>query len=261
MEPARSRFADRQTQAARSRNPEHTPPAHPVYELTVNAVRDLDRRATEQFGIPGLVLMENAARGLRERALELLALAREPTVVIACGPGNNGGDGLALARHLANFGVDTTVVLAADASAVRGEAGVQLGIVRRMSIPLRTPAQTAGLTPGLVVDALFGTGLSRPVTGDSGTLIAWIGLARKAGSLVLSVDVPSGLNADTGEPLGRSCVGADRTVTLGAMKPGLSRLEAQPFVGEVVVADIGVPVSLLAELGAPWKGFRWTEEV
>ena len=259
MTEARPRFGDREPPAAAQPAAE---PAYPVYELSVGAVRELDRRAIDEFGIPGIVLMENAARGLREHALELLARARRGDCVILCGPGNNGGDGFALARHLVAFGVPTTVVLLGDRDASGGDAATNLRVIERMSVPVRTAeellsdASSGTDTPGLVIDALFGTGLARPPEGVAAALIGWAGSVRGRGGLILSVDVPSGLDATRGEPLGTACVRADRTVTLAAVKPGLTRLEAQGFVGDLAVADIGAPVSLLAELGSPCRGFR-----
>lgn len=232
-------------------------PAYPIYELTVAGVRELDRRAAADFAIPPILLMENAARNLRDHALDLLDRARRPDAVILCGPGNNGGDGLALARHLTLFGVPVSIILLAR-PAPDSDAGVNLRIVERMGLTLLQPAtrpQPASEGPGLIVDALFGTGLNRPVQGDAGDLITWTNAQRDLGSLVLSVDVPSGLNADTGEPLGDICIRADRTVTLAAVKTGLTRLEAQPYLGDLAVADIGAPASLLADLGVPWRGF------
>lgn len=248
------RFADRephQPGTGRAR------PAYPLYELTVPAVRALDRLATERFGIPPIVLMENAARELREQALALLDIARDPAAVILCGPGNNGGDGLALARHLANLGIPVRIVLLTDPTKLSPDAATNLRIVQAMGIPVTDPTADLPEAPGLVIDALFGTGLTRPVEGEAVRLVEWAQSCRSAGSLILAVDVPSGLDATSGEPLGTCCVRADRTLTLAAMKPGLTRLEAQPYVGDVTVGDIGAPVSLLAELGKPWEGFRW----
>lgn len=232
--------------------PARPEPAYPVYELTVEAVRELDRRAVSDFGVPGVVLMENAGVALREQALAMLAEARSGEAVIVCGPGNNGGDGFVLARHLINRGVGVRVVLAGDPGRVRGDAATNLEILRRMGVAVEPVAPPLGA--GLVVDALFGTGLDRAITGDAAGLVAWINDARRKGDRVLAVDVPSGLDATTGLPLGEACVAADRTVTLAGVKPGLTRLEAQPFVGELVVGDIGAPVALLRELGRPQGG-------
>lgn len=105
---------------------------------------------------------------------------------------------------------------------------------------------------GLVIDALFGTGLSRGIGGRAAALVGWINGRREAGARVLAVDVPSGLDADSGEPVGGVCVEADATVTLAAVKPGLTRLGAQRFVGDLSVGAIGVPLGLLGELGRAW---------
>lgn len=221
------------------------------------SVRELDRRAIEQYGIPGIVLMENAARNLREHALDLLGQARRPDALILAGPGNNGGDGLALARHLSLFGVSVTVVLAGtegDEIGSRGDAAVNLGIVRKMGLTIGGPEILPEEPPGLIVDALLGTGLSRPPQPPISSLIAWANEQRTRGSLILAVDVPSGLDAMTGQPLGGVCIRADRTVTLAAIKPGLTRLEAQAFLGDLSVVDIGAPAALLSALGAPWRG-------
>ncbi len=230
-------------------------PSYPVYELSVAGVRELDRRAAIELGIPTIVLMENAARNVRDHALDLLARARRCDTLILCGPGNNGGDGLALARHLAVFGMPVRVALAGRPSP-DSDAGTQLRIIERMGIPI-LPHGAAALgddAPGLVVDALFGTGLTRPVQGIAADLIAWADDQRGRGALVLAVDVPSGLDADSGCPLGETCVSYDRTVTLAAVKTGLTRLEAQPYLGELAVVDIGVPASLLDALGVRWPG-------
>lgn len=248
------RYADREPRDGQTPRPR---PAHPVYELTVDAVRTLDRLAVERYAVPGIVLMENAARNLREHALDLLAAARRPDAVVLCGPGNNGGDGMALARHLSNLGVPVSVVAAGEPGDPGSDAGINRRIADRMGIPRLEPdalPESPAETPGLVVDALFGTGLTRPIEGAAADLVAWAARARSRGALVLAVDTPSGLDAQTGEPLGGACVRADRTVTLAAVKPGLSRLEAQAFVGDLAVVDIGAPAALLGELGVPWSG-------
>ncbi len=223
--------------------------------MSVSAVRELDRTAIGEFHIPGIVLMENAALGVLPVALELLG-AQGGHAVVLCGPGNNGGDGLALARHLANRGCAVEIGLLAQASDAATDAGVNLRIARAMSrdtdlLTIGGIDSMAARTPDLVVDALFGTGLSRAPEAGAADAIDWIGRRRAGGSRVLSIDVPSGLDADAGTPLGSSCVRADTTVTLAAIKPGLRRLEAQAFVGDLRVAGIGVPDSLLARFGRP----------
>jgi ADP-dependent NAD(P)H-hydrate dehydratase / NAD(P)H-hydrate epimerase len=224
------------------------------------SVRALDRAAIDRFAIPAIVLMENAALGILPAARAMLP-SPESEVVIFCGPGNNGGDGLALARHLSNEGTPVRVVLLSDHGRYSAEAAINLRILQSITqkIPnlqstlvLAPPRSMPSDTPGLVIDAMFGTGLIRPLEGFAREAAEWIASARAQGTSVLSVDVPSGLDADTGRPLGKACVRADATVTLAAVKPGLTKLEAQGYVGELSVASIGVPEALLAEFGKPW---------
>ena len=206
----------------------------------------MDRAAIEEYGIPGIVLMENAARGLAAQALRMLdATGRRATALIVCGSGNNGGDGYALGRHLHNAGVDVTLAALGEPGA-GGDAAINCVICRRMGLREVAVAQaSAHLGSGLIVDAIFGTGLDRPVTGTSAEVID---LINDSGRPVLAVDVPSGLDCDTGRPLG-TAVRAARTVTFVALKPAMTMPSAKGYLGEVVVADIGAPVQLVARFG------------
>lgn len=231
-----------------------------TYVFTRDASRQLDRQATDTYGIPGIALMENAARGAADTALRLLEDVndQEPGVLIVCGPGNNGGDGLAIARHLHNAGASVRIALLAPVEKVSGDAAVNLDIVRRMKLPLTVlPAVGTGAAfdrlvasdkPDLVVDALLGTGVSGSLRGPVLEVIPAINALRKLGTRVLSIDLPSGMDADTGVSLGQTVI-ADVTVTMAGLKKGFESLEAQNFLGEVIVADIGVPKELLAKLG------------
>lgn len=222
-------------------------PPPPVYVLSREQVRAVDKRAIEDFGIPGIVLMENAARALAEEALRMLRQRHRPQgpVLIICGSGNNGGDGWALARHLHNHGVE--VVLAPLKDPRDGtDAAANANICRKMGLPeISTEKLDERRDAALIVDALFGTGLDRAIEGKSAEVVEWI---NNAGRPVLAVDVPSGLDADTGEPLG-PCVQATATVTFVGLKPGFTELHCQRIVGEVIVGDIGAPRELAAELG------------
>jgi NAD(P)H-hydrate epimerase len=232
----------------------------PSRVLTRRSARRVDALATERYAIPSILLMENAAVGLRDAVLDLLA-ARPGVVLIVCGPGNNGGDGLALARQLDNAGVRTIVAMTTDPGSLRGDAGLNLDIVSRMGLDLvelepedpggalERVAERAGHV-SIVVDAVLGTGLTRPVEGTLGAVIGAINARREAGTLVVSVDIPSGLDADTGRALGAT-VRADVTVTFVAPKAGFAELGAQAYVGEVRVVGIGAPRCLLEELGTP----------
>ncbi len=225
-----------------------------MYVLDRDSVRAVDRAAIDEYGIPGVVLMENAARALAVETLAMMGMTRmtrlthgpNGSVVIVCGRGNNGGDGWALARHLHNAGSDVRI---APLGAPRegGDAAVNCRICRNMNlreiVPDDLPAHLGDC--GLVVDAIFGTGLDRAVTGVAAAVIESI---NAGGRPVLAVDVPSGLDCDTGQPLG-SAVRAARTVTFVARKPAMNVEAAAAFTGEVVVADIGAPVELLERFG------------
>lgn len=224
-------------------------------------MREIDRRAQEEFGIPELLLMEHAGKAAAEEAMGLLSkgadTAREPAVVsclgpllVLCGAGANGGDGFVAARHLHNWGVKVSVVLPADRNRVFGSARVNLKIVERLSIPLEEVSSPsawrrwAGIGHRsrfrLVVDALLGTGISGRVREPFRSAIAWI---NRQSCPVVSIDVPSGLSADTGRPCGVA-VRASSTVACGLPKTGLLRREARPWVGRLSVADIGLPRAL-----------------
>jgi NAD(P)H-hydrate epimerase len=204
-------------------------------------MREIDRTAIEVYGIPSLTLMDRAGRAVAEAALELAGA--KGRVVVVCGGGNNGGDGYVAARLLRGAGRDARVLalvpaerLSPDARAVREQA-------QRAGVPIDEVGELAGVDAGVgdvVVDAIFGTGLARPPEGAFAGAIARVETARVAGARVLAVDVPSGLSADTGRPLG-PCVRADRTVTFGFQKRGLVLFPGAAYAGEVSVADIGIP--------------------
>jgi NAD(P)H-hydrate epimerase len=204
-------------------------------------MREIDRTAIEDFGIPSLTLMDRAGRAVAEAAAALAA--PNGRVFVVCGGGNNGGDGYVAARLLRGAGRDARVLalvpaerLQRDARAVRDQAG-------RAGVPIDDAGELAPLDAGVgdvVVDAIFGTGLARPPEGAFAAAIERIEAARVAGARVLAVDVPSGLSADSGRPLG-ACVRADRTVTFGFDKRGLVLHPGRELAGEVVVADIGIP--------------------
>jgi len=232
----------------------------PSYTATFSreAVRALDRVAAEELGIPGIVLMENAAAAIEECALAMLARggSTDPGVLVCCGPGNNGGDGLAVARRLAGRGVRATVLLCAPRNAFSGDARTNLHIAERIGLRLfdldqRAPEVSLGAvldaagSPRMIVDALLGTGLDRPIAPPLTTVVRWIQTLRSQGALVLAVDIPSGLDCDSGVPTGEAVVAADLTVTLAGRKRGFDNPDSRHWTGEVVVGDIGVPPSLL----------------
>jgi len=218
----------------------------PPVVLSREAVRALDRRAIEEYGIPGLLLMENAGRAVAEEALRLGAPADGPVVVL-CGPGNNGGDGLVIARTLANHGraveahyLGPRAKLEEGPDDVRTNLRLWRGLGRAIEVheTLEGASLAAALgRSGLVVDALFGTGLTRPLGSPWKEAVEALNERRRP---VLAVDLPSGLDADTGAVLG-AAVRAEVTVTFVARKPGLLAGQGPALAGRVVVAEIGLP--------------------
>ena len=222
---------------------------HTEYTLDRESVRCVDRAAIEDYGIPGMVLMENAALGLTDAALTMLEAASgdPPSALIVCGSGNNGGDGYALGRHLHNAGVRVTFAALGEPRP-GSDAAINRDICLKMGLP-EVPAAQAGehFDCDLIVDGIFGTGLDRPVRGAAAEIIDRI---NSSGRPVLAIDVPSGLDCDMGRPLG-TAIRAARTVTFVGRKPALTDPRAREFTGEVSVAGIGAPVELLQRFGRP----------
>ncbi len=230
--------------------------------LTADEMREVDRRAIEDIGIPSMVLMENASIGVADAIAEELPDAE--TVAIFCGPGNNGGDGLALARHLDARGYRLRVFLVIRSSKPRGDAGLQLEILERSGLPVETLDAEADLAQvaigcagcDLIVDALFGTGLTRPLAGHFAELVERL---NALGRPILAVDLPSGLDGSRAEPPGPHLV-AQLTVTFAAPKVAHVFQPAADAAGRVVVTDLGIPPFLVDEAPgvAPEAGKRNT---
>ena len=218
----------------------------------VEAIRELDRRAIHTLGIPGTVLMENAGRGVADVAIDMLAGTdrSDGTVLVFTGPGNNAGDGFVAARYLANHGVDARLVCVTDPAGLSGNAEANWRICRNISLPtgrFEPGTDPRSMPAALVIDALLGTG-SRPVeSGPIRDAVETINAMSHAGTPVLSVDVPTGLDAETGVP-SPSTVNAEATATFVGAKRGFLQMSAQAFLGEVIVIDIGVPPALVHAL-------------
>jgi len=213
--------------------------------FTRENVRAVDQAAIDQYAIPGVLLMENAARALFHVALDMLG-GRDRAALILCGPGNNGGDGFAIARFLHNAGVGVRVVTSQPLRDYTGDAAINARIAHRMGIPIEPASDHPELpAAGLVVDALLGTGLT---TAPRGVVARLIDAINAHPAPTLAVDLPSGLDCDTGQPLG-ACVRAERTVTFVGLKAGFASEESRAYTGVVSVGDIGAPRELVERLG------------
>ncbi|MCL5742682.1 MAG: NAD(P)H-hydrate dehydratase [Acidobacteria bacterium] len=211
--------------------------------LTASQMREVDRRSIE-LGIPGLILMENAGHRVAEFLIEKFAPLGEHHVVILCGKGNNGGDGLVLARQLWLRARPTRldVVLAADPAQLRGDAAENFRMLRVCGCPVASALTPEMREATIVVDALLGTGLNGPAFGDMTGLIREINAGFPRAKIV-AVDIPSGLGSDSGAIPGEA-VQADYTVTFTAPKVGHVLPPACDRVGELRVCAIGSPPSL-----------------
>jgi NAD(P)H-hydrate epimerase len=209
--------------------------------------RALDRKVIEDGGVPGVVLMENAGRGAAEL---LLQLGVKGTVLVCCGKGNNGGDGFVIARWLDNAGAAVRVLLFARPEDLTGDAAIMYRIIERSGPPIKilgssdideTSLRRELETTEWVVDALFGSGLQGPARPPFDKII---GSINASGARVMAVDIPSGLDADTGQPQGLT-IRAQHTATIAAVKKGFARPEAAAWLGQVHVIDMGAPRRLL----------------
>ncbi len=216
--------------------------------LTAEEMRELDRRTIEEIGIPGIVLMENAGRGAADLLCRRFAHLLPGPVLVLAGKGNNGGDGYVVARHLLNRGWQVRTVVLAEQEAISGDAGVNLAALLKAegSVSFAPDegrlARELGHHGGarLVVDALFGTGLSSEVRGRYGDAIDWI---NAAGVPVVAIDIPSGIDAGTGRILGRG-VRATLTATFAFPKIGQVLYPGAQYTGDLETIDIGIPISL-----------------
>jgi NAD(P)H-hydrate epimerase len=214
-----------------------------VPAVTAGQMREVDRLAVEEFGLGILQMMENAGRILAAQAMEMLGRGGDSggEVVVLAGSGGNGGGGLCCARHLANHGVSVAILLDRDAAALAGAAAAQMRVLSAAGLTPAPGDQTEEILgrSALVVDALIGYGLRGPAQGRAAKLID---LCNSSGRSVLALDVPSGLDATTGEVAG-PVVRAHRTLTLALPKTGLSA------VAKVHLADIGIPPAVYRRLG------------
>ena len=208
--------------------------------LTAEEMKKLDAHTIQDIGVPSMVLMERAAMAVVDELLSDSELSTDNMVFI-CGMGNNGGDGVAAARLLHLKGYMVSIILIGDRTRCTEETGLQIRIAKKYSVPIKEGLSAVQVNhelncADLIVDALFGIGLSRNVQGLYKDVINGINASP---AMVLSIDIPSGLSADTGEILG-TAVKAHKTVVLAYMKTGLTKEPALSLAGRISVRDIGI---------------------
>jgi len=223
-------------------------------------MQQMDKTAIEEIGIPGIVLMENAGRGAARFFLEHFTPSVDARVLLLCGRGNNGGDGYVVARYLSQAGMNVSVAILSPLDRITGDALINLEIIRRMDLEIHEIPDRERWEEFIqhvrhahfFVDAILGTGLNAPVRGFYRSVIEDL---NKTGKPVMSIDVPSGLNADTGQVMG-AAVQAALTVTFGFPKLGLAVFPGAGLAGRLVRIDIGIPFCASDEIPG---GFSLTE--
>ena len=236
-------------------------------------MKAIDTCAIEEFGIPGVVLMENAGTGIIRLMEQKLGSLTGSYCIIFVGPGNNGGDGLVIARHLHQRGCEPIIFFLVDPDTMSGDAAIKLAIVRKLKLPfhiidspsrvktipvLIKQVESRGLACCAIIDAIFGTGLSKQIRGQFADTIDLLNDMSSTKQIpVVAVDIPSGLNADNGTILGR-CVKATMTATFGCAKPGHVMRGNSDYTGDLHIIDIGIPPEIVSN--APIKTSMITAE-
>lgn len=225
---------------------EYLPDSPNCIVMSRQQVRSFDAWAINEAAIPGVVLMENAGRSCAEYIIQRFKSSRETKVCIFCGTGNNGGDGYVIARHLNNAGFKTAVVICGDKTKIKGDARINLDIIEKLGVMIseldicsdNVFQQVRKFTTScdMVVDALLGTGLKGQLSSECAQLITCLNACECP---IMAVDIPSGLDCDTGLPL-PVCIEAELTVTFVAVKKGFVLPEAVKATGRIFIASIGV---------------------
>jgi NAD(P)H-hydrate epimerase len=216
--------------------------------ITAEEMKKVDKTAIDEFGIPSLILMENAGRGAADIAYNML-LDKKNKVVCVCGKGNNGGDGFVCARHLINKGINIVIFLTCKRDQLKGDAKINFYILEKMDASVYELAKKDDfknleneiINSELVIDAIFGIGISGEIKKPYSTIIKTINDNKNK---TLALDIPSGLEATKGVSLG-SCIKADRTATFAVIKAGLVKNQGPKFSREISVVDISIPKQLL----------------
>jgi hydroxyethylthiazole kinase-like uncharacterized protein yjeF len=221
--------------------------------LSAMQMGEVDRLTTERYGIPSILLMENAGRSVADEIEKACSKPYQKRIVILCGRGNNGGDGFVVARYLSLRGANPSVLLFSAPEKLRGDALINYEIARAMGVQIQilcTPSEARSClkrmeSPDIIVDALFGTGLTKPIGSDFHSVVEWINRCGRS-AFVAAVDIPSGLKADSSEIIGPT-VKAHLTVTFSALKLAQVVPPASDFAGKVVLVPIGSPQALFED--------------
>ena len=224
-----------------------------MYLVTANEMQKMDRSTIESFGLPGRILMENAGRGATQFFLDQFKNAENKKIGVIAGRGNNGGDGFVIARYLAQKGISVTVYLLSEHQKVSGDASANLKLLSPLKVPVIempdaksfSAHKTAMRHEAIWIDAIFGTGLRSDVKGFFKDVIDFINRLNKP---VFAVDIPSGLNSDTGQPCG-ACIRADATATFAFAKTGHFMFPGADYTGNLKIIDIGVPPHIAHDVG------------
>jgi len=218
--------------------------------LTAEEMQAVDKYTIETLNLIGRVLMENAGRAVFAAILERWAPVAGKRAIVLCGKGNNGGDGFVVARYLQDIGVNCEICLIGSATDLRGDAAANHAVLTRVGYAIREIQHLEALPElrhaDFIVDALLGTGVRGPLLGLMAQIVTRI---NESGRPVIAIDLPTGMNADTGEVVG-PCVKANITVTMGCRKQGLLFTPAREYAGEVIVADIGFPHAAFRQVAA-----------
>jgi hydroxyethylthiazole kinase-like uncharacterized protein yjeF len=224
--------------------------------VTADEMKALDRAAIEDYGISGLVLMENAGRQVVDLIRRITGDIQDRVVTIFTGKGNNGGDGFVAARHLLNMGAEVKVLSLVNTGEITGDAAVNLEIWRKMGQKVYFVHQGEGINivklalmnTDIIVDAIYGTGFNGKIQEKAGRIVE---VLNNSGKPIVAVDIPSGLEAGTGRVNG-PCVRANYTVTFGLPKLGMFLDPGADYTGEITVADISLP-GVLIDKAAPQR--------
>lgn len=214
--------------------------------VTAGEMTALEQIAIQEYGIDGLLLMENAARSFCDALETEWGNFQNKQIAVFCGKGNNGGDGFAISRHLANRGANITVIIGFDPAELKADAKKNFDIIKKMQLPIIPFSEHSENRYDIVIDALLGTGFHGVAAGNMAQMIEAI---NAMGERVASVDVPSGASCSDGKVCG-PCVKADVTVTFCLAKPGHYLYPAKEYCGKVVVTDISIPKSVVNDFPA-----------